>query len=1040
MASGETNHRPALSWWRSLAFGAQLSARGNSRPDRNLALLSALVAMVIVGTAAFMIWHSRQTALVDHLRAMDSMGVVLVEQTSRYVQVIDLMSEDIQTRIANLQISTQADFKARLVTQEFRSYLAERGSRVPQVRSIAVIAADGQAISWSRAEPIGNLNTASRDYYQHLKLHDDPGLFIGLVSKSLLTGKLGLFFARRISGPDGTFLGLVLSVVDISYLNDFYKAAGAKLEQTIALLRKDGTMLIRYPYPEIAVGLKLPQASPWYETVAHGGGSYTTTVTLKGVPSVVSVHLLLDYPLVINVLMDSEAVYSQWWTEAIYISLFAASTTMAFAILFWILSRQLRRLSEAATLLNEGQWTLRSYAEMSADWFWQQDTNFRFTAQANIPFVVAANDQGKTRRQLGDPAMAEERWIEHEADLTAKRPFRNFRWERIGSDAGTHFMSSNGDPAFDLNGKFKGYIGTGRDITFEVEANARLTQANVDLELGRQQFDAVLGNISQGVCFFDAEGLLRLSNLRYAEIYMLSLDATRPGQSLEAISTLREEAGTISMPVNQYLDWWSQICVAKQSGSSVVTLRDGRIISIHYQFMPDGGWVATHEDITEMHQAQASILFMARHDALTKLPNRVLFKERVEKAIDLTGRGAQFAVLCLDLDNFKHVNDTMGHPVGDALLIAVARRLQSCVREADTVARLGGDEFAVIQLAIRQPDDAEALSKRIIEAFAEPFDVDGHLIMSSLSVGVAVAPNDGVSYMALMRDADIALYLAKTEHRGSIRFFEPEMDSRIHLRRVLERDLHHAINNNEFELYYQPQVNIVLNKICGFEALLRWNHPVRGLVSPLEFVAVAEETGMIVEIGAWVLQTACFEARSWPAGISVAVNLSPLQFTIGDLVATVQQALNASGLHPDLLELEITESVFLGTAAATTKKLLELRAMGISIALDDFGTGYSSLGYLRKFAVNKIKIDQSFIRDLTTDSESVLIVRAITGLGQSLNMTTIAEGVETLGQLNQLREMGCTEVQGYFFGRPRPASEVAAVCDAQQTQTNPHEG
>jgi diguanylate cyclase (GGDEF)-like protein len=302
----------------------------------------------------------------------------------------------------------------------------------------------------------------------------------------------------------------------------------------------------------------------------------------------------------------------------------------------------------------------------------------------------------------------------------------------------------------------------------------------------------------------------------------------------------------------------------------------------------DGGWVATHEDITERQQAEESIAFMARHDALTRLPNRVLFRERMEQAIAMAGRGTEFAVICFDLDNFKQVNDTLGHPVGDGLLVAVSDRLRTCVREVDTLARLGGDEFAIIQVGVRQPDDAESLANRIIAAFREPFDVDGHQVMAGASIGVTIAPGDSVSYETLMRDADIALYLAKTEGRGTVRFFEPEMDARIHIRRMLELDLQNAIARSEFELYYQPLVSLIANKIIGFEALLRWHHPVRGLVSPLDFIPVAEETGMIVAIGEWVLRTACVEAETWPADLSVAVNLSAVQFKHGDIIATIR--------------------------------------------------------------------------------------------------------------------------------------------------------
>jgi predicted signal transduction protein with EAL and GGDEF domain len=351
------------------------------------------------------------------------------------------------------------------------------------------------------------------------------------------------------------------------------------------------------------------------------------------------------------------------------------------------------------------------------------------------------------------------------------------------------------------------------------------------------------------------------------------------------------------------------------------------------------------------------------------------------------------------------------------------------VREEDTVARLGGDEFAIIQLAIGQPYQAELLTSRVIETFLDPFNVQGHQIAVGISIGVALAPGDGAAAETLLRNADIALYLAKTEGRGTVRFFEPEMDAHIQLRRSLELDLRDAIVRNEFELYYQPLVNVASGNVTGFEALLRWHHPVRGLVSPADFIPVAEETGLIVAIGEWVLRMACFEAENWPAEISIAVNLSPVQFKAADLVNTVRAALAASGLRPDRLELEITESVLLHDSVGTLAALHQLRAMGIAIALDDFGTGYSSLSYLRSFPFDKIKIDQSFVHNLVDNKESMLIIRAVTGLGHSLCMKTTAEGVETQEQLNKLREEGCTEVQGYLFSRPRPARELAVLIE-----------
>jgi diguanylate cyclase (GGDEF)-like protein len=561
-------------------------------------------------------------------------------------------------------------------------------------------------------------------------------------------------------------------------------------------------------------------------------------------------------------------------------------------------------------------------------------------------------------------------------------------------------------------------------------ANAELAQLNARFEIGRQQLNSVLDNMIQGVTFFDVNQELIICNRRYREIYGLSLQQTRTGTPLSEILRDRIIVGTHpNMTPSEFLARRGSLSRAGRPYDVVEDLQDGRVISMRYQPLLDGGWVTTHEDITEQRQAEARLVFMAGHDALTQLPNRELFRERLEQAIAVAGSGHVCAALCLDMDNFKRVNDTLGHPVGDGLLKAAGDRLKSCVREADTVARLGGDEFAVIQPAIPGPADAEGLAKRIIAAFSKPFDVKGHQILIGTSIGVALAPADGTTSEQLLKHADIALYLSKAEGRGTVRFFEAEMDLRIQERQTLERDLRDAFAHEEFELYYQPLINVIAGSVSGFEALLRWHHPIRGLVSPTEFISVAEDTGMIVAIGEWVLRMACFEAQKWPIDIRVAVNLSPVQFRKGGIVATVQAALTASGLPPHRLELEITETVLLHHTVGTLTALHELRAMGIAIALDDFGTGYSSLSYLRSFPFDKIKIDQSFVRDLVSNKESMSIIRAVTGLGHSLSLRTTAEGVETQEQLDRLRLEGCTEVQGYLFSPPRPAIELPALIE-----------
>jgi diguanylate cyclase (GGDEF)-like protein len=444
------------------------------------------------------------------------------------------------------------------------------------------------------------------------------------------------------------------------------------------------------------------------------------------------------------------------------------------------------------------------------------------------------------------------------------------------------------------------------------------------------------------------------------------------------------------------------------------------------QRMANGGTVTTHHDITEQRRSEAKIAHMAVHDTLTGLPNRVLLNERLEQALTRVKRGEMVAAHILDLDHFKHVNDTLGHPAGDKLLRMVADRLRGLLRETDTVARMGGDEFAIVQVAIAAPTDATVLAHRIIAVVSEPYDVEGHQVVIGASIGIAVGPSDGVSSDEIMRNADLALYRAKGDGRGAFRFFEPEMDAQMQARRALECDLRKALPASEFELYYQPVVDLATNKISGFEALIRWHHPRRGLVTPGTFIPLAEETGLIVPLGEWAIRQACATAASWPANLKIAVNLSPAQFRSPGLLQAIINALAVSGLAPGRLELEITETILLQDSEATLATLYQLRDLGVRIVMDDFGTGYSSLSYLQSFPFDKIKIDRSFVKDIADNPGSLNIVRAVAALAKGLGMSTTAEGVETAEQLDSIRSEGCSEMQGFLFSRPIPPDDLEA--------------
>jgi diguanylate cyclase (GGDEF)-like protein/PAS domain S-box-containing protein len=553
-----------------------------------------------------------------------------------------------------------------------------------------------------------------------------------------------------------------------------------------------------------------------------------------------------------------------------------------------------------------------------------------------------------------------------------------------------------------------------------------LAKLNRRLAAKSNLLEVTLENMSQGLCMFDRNQRLVVCNRHYAEMYGLSPEQTAPGTTLRSILEARVAAGHSPADAQEYIDRRLFEVARPEPYYAVNHLRDGRAVAVMHQPKGDGGWVAIHQDITAQKRVEAEVAHMARHDSLTDLANRTLFMEKIDEALARLRRGGErFSVFMIDVDRFKAVNDSLGHPVGDALLKAVAQRLGAVIRETDTVARFGGDEFAVLQtLAQDQKEDAIALATRILDAINRPYDLDGHRASISASIGIALAPQDGASADELLKNADLALYQVKSAGRNGFRFFEPKMETDARSRHALENDLRAAIARGEFELHYQTIVGFATRRVCGAEALVRWRHPQLGVIAPDHFIPIAEETGLIVPLGEWIIRRACAEAANWPAHVRLAINLSPLQFGKGDLAEIVACALAESGLAPQRLELEITESVLLAQDESNLATLHRLKRHGVSIVLDDFGTGYSSLTYLHMFPFDKIKIDKSFVHKLSTSAECAAIVCAVIGLGGSLGIATVAEGVETAEQFALLRVAGCSQAQGYLFSRPVPAPEL----------------
>ncbi|HWM48914.1 MAG TPA: EAL domain-containing protein [Xanthobacteraceae bacterium] len=1008
------------------ASGLKLSGPPGTN-SRATALLTACAATLVVAitlATATMILKARDRALGNSERELGNVALMLAPQVDRIFDTAERLQHSLLERFhaRGALALTAEDFEHTLSGYDVHLMLRDKIVGLPQIGTFTLFNARGQMFNFSRFWPIPDINVADRDFFQALRSDAALKTFIGKPIQNRATGTWVIHIAHKVTGPNHEFLGVLSAAIELGALEQFFSTIALGPDSTIFLVHRDGELLARHPHAASFMGRLLVSAAELAPVFAAGGVA-DRRIGLDGQDRLIAARAVANYPVVVGASASVATVLAGWRREAVFLGGaggLSVLLVMAFALLI------VRKLRQNA---RQVQHTLELQKL-------QLDTALDHMFQGLCMFDASARLVVRNRRYLEMYRLSSER-------LVPGCTLLEVLYQRQA--AGTFL----GDPeayAQELPGDIK----QGRIATYLVEtADGRLIQvinqpmrnggwvsthedvterrrAEQERDRDRRLLDLVVENVPTAIFLRDAqEKRYALVNRAAESIWEIPREEILGRTAAEIFP--QQYARTIADRDDELLVstsglFYDEHEITTFAGNTrVVTSR------LHLVQGPDETQqyvLGVIEDVTERRRADERIAYMARHSGLTDLPNRVLFRERLEHALKWRRRDEYVAVICLGLDHFKTVNDTLGHPVGDKVLKAVAGRLRGCVTETDGLAHLGGDEFAIILAGLAGPAEVTQFVKRVGEWVRSPYDLDDQHIVLTASFGIAVAADDGADPDQLLKDAGLALHRAKSDGRDAYRFFEAEMDASMKARRVLELDMRKAIANNELELHYQPLVDARRNRIIGCEALVRWRHPQRGMIPPANFIPIAEETGLIDALGTWALRQACADAASWPDGISVAVNLSPVQFRKPNLALTVTDALASSGLSPQRLELEVTESVLMQNNEATLATLHQLRDLGVRIAMDDFGTGYSSLSYLRSFPFNKIKIDQSFIADLSEKDEAVVIVQAITDLARNLDMKTTAEGVETERQRDLARAAGCTEMQGYLFSRPLPLNEL----------------
>jgi diguanylate cyclase (GGDEF)-like protein/PAS domain S-box-containing protein len=1016
-----------------LAFGTYRAVMSIRRGPVLWLVLSGglLVAAIAIGTA-LVISEFREQALRNTERELENTVLLLTRHFDQQLEDCDVITSDLISKMQFSEIASPEMFKRKMSGFDAHLLLKSKTSVLSYIGDVNLFDADGDLINSSGDGPLPKGNIADRAYFQMFK--SDPnstGVAVEPV-RALYTGNWSTVFARRLSGPGGVFLGVMGRRIDPAKFEKFFATVALGGDAAIAMLHRDGTMLARHPHVESMIGQNFKSGPLFVRALGQDGHPARRVQSpVDGQERLGSAAQLDHFPIVIVASTTVSEALADWRAQTRFMVAAAGLSVLVIVmILFAIVRRLTQQHRDSQQRLEQEKHRLDTALNNMTQGLVLYDAsgrvvlcNQRYIDMYNLsPEAVAPGihfrDIMRHRKETGS--------FIGDVEQFCSTVLKNVAADKVTTNI---VESGNGLEVQAINRPLVqgGWVATLEDIS-ERRKLERERDRNYAFLL------KIIDHIPSQITVKDARErryllVNKVAEQRYglsrADIVGKTASDLFPKASADIIAanddlTLQGEGGLFL----EEHPWQSRALGQRFITSKRIGIKDE---SGQARYI-----VNVVDDVTDRRRADEKIAHLAHYDALTDLPNRVLFREQVERELQRTRRGGQFALLYIDIDEFKSINDSLGHPVGDELLKVVAARLRGCIRESDLVARLGGDEFAVIQTDIADAADVVEFVTRVHAAIRQPYHCLGHQLTTDASIGVALAPRDGTGLDELIKNADLAMYGAKSSGRRTYRFFEPAMDASAKARLSMHQDLRRALANGGFEIHYQPVVDLRSDEVTGCEALLRWRHPERGMVSPAEFIPVAEDTGLIGELGEWVLRTACTEAAGWPDQVRLAVNVSPVQFKCHTLALRVAGALAASGLPAGRLELEITEAVLIHDDEAALGILQQLREIGVRIALDDFGTGYSSLSYLKRFPFDKIKIDRCFIGDITENDGSAAIVQSVVNIATARNMTTTAEGVETREQRERLRALGCTEMQGYLFSAAKPGFEVRRLFNRER--------